>query len=148
MGILSTTKLQISITHPDVFGGMKTRIDNREGVETMEISERDHMVEVKETTGVGRTKRRRRKQGLEDIADRTLSFEANLASANDLSRVFETIRDDDDDMPVEIEQLYETGNSDSDKYLVVGVKTGTPVGEFVKTTVALSSWGEWTEDRV
>ena len=65
----STTRVQISITHPDINGGAILRIDDggNTNIEKLEMGALDFMRTIKERTGLGLEWRARVVQGLKDV---------------------------------------------------------------------------------
>ena len=84
----STTGVQISITHPDINGGAKLRIDDggNTNIEKLEVGALDFMRTIKERTGLGLEWKARVVQGLKDLGAVEIKAYSDFGGAARTSR--------------------------------------------------------------
>ena len=133
----STTDVRISITHPDVNSGTKTRIDDggNTNIEKLEMGALEVMREIVETTGLGVDWRTRVNQGLKDLASFDISAYAAFGGAGaniNVGSIFKALFDSD--TAATIEWRYGTGETVEADFFCQKFTLPTPVGDLTMTT--------------
>ena len=141
----STVDVEVSVTHPNVNGGAKQRLDNLAGMEKLTVSKLDEIRTIIETTGLGKGKKQRRDQKLEDLGNITVTALADFTAATGFSTIFGTIKASG--TPYTLEVVWAPGKSFSAKFLVAMLSTPTDAGEFVGASVEGESYGDWVINR-